>query len=71
MKAGATLSQILRRGQLARNNFGQLWTSQCLLPQDTEDLRAANTRCSLHDQCRRVFAPSLLSTGLGVAVSAG
>ena len=24
------------------------------------------SRCGLHDQCRRVFAPSLLSTGLGL-----
>ena len=35
----ATLSQILKRGQ---PTLGQLWTSQ-LSPQDTEDLRAANT----------------------------
>ena len=35
----ATLSQILRRGQ---HTLGQLWTSQ-LSPQDTEDLRVANT----------------------------
>ena len=33
-----TLSQILRRGQ---HTLGQLWTSQ-LLPQSTEDLKAAN-----------------------------
>ena len=35
----ATLSQILKRGQ---PTLGQLWTSQ-LSPQDTEDLRTANT----------------------------
>ena len=35
----ATLSQILKRGQ---PTLGQLWTSH-LSPQDTEDLRAANT----------------------------
>ena len=35
----ATLSQILRRGQ---PTLGQLWTSQ-LSPQDTDDLKAANT----------------------------
>ena len=35
----ATLSQILKRGQ---PTLGQLWTSH-LSPQDTEDLRTANT----------------------------
>jgi len=35
----ATLSQILGRGQ---PTLGQLWTSQ-LSPQDTDDLKAANT----------------------------
>ena len=52
----ATLSQILKRGQ---PTLGQLWTSQ-LSPQDTEDLRTANTILpGLRAQFEAACAPAL------------